>query len=425
MKAAGPLLLWGLVAFPMALAQSPQDPTIVGYVTRAASGSDFDVNGLRVLCNEQTVTLVQIDEEKAEKIQGCPRHAPYFGEPVNLLSVVRRKNQAFEAKRIGFPLTEEGPVTGSAIIEACKEPVRGAPQSSELLLRADGYWIRIGRQTHIKFIPPLSTLADVKPGDWMEYEGAKKTDGEVTAVSAKIGRNVPSKSEKNLKEEYDPVVTANAKLAYSKGPPEEELDPQNIPLFSDREMQGRVIAIGEKLVPAFQRDLPDSDPAKIHFRFHVIGANRPREPVALPNGIVLIPHQVVERMQNDAQLAAVLAYGIAWALEREEFRLRPTKERVGLAALNALWTTALFPSIVIEGQLSFIAEAKEQSTRVSLELLHDAGYDIDQAPIAWWLLGSKQPRPVAKIDLPERAAYLYRILGETRYSPAAKAVQAD
>ncbi len=32
------------------------------------------------------------------------------------------------------------------------------------------------------------------------------------------------------------------------------------------------------------------------------------------------------------------------------------------------------------------SEWEGQSGRVSLELLHDAGYDIDQAPIAWWLL---------------------------------------
>ncbi|MGH9562634.1 MAG: hypothetical protein ACRD3S_14375, partial [Terracidiphilus sp.] len=60
---------------------------------------------------------------------------------------------------------------------------------------------------------------------------------------------------------------------------------------------------------------------------------------------------------------------------------------------------------------------------VALCLMHDAGYDIGEAPKAWWLLNSKNPRPISRISLPHRAAYLYRILGETWYDPAANALQ--
>jgi hypothetical protein len=55
----------------------------------------------------------------------------------------------------------------------------------------------------------------------------------------------------------------------------------------------------------------------------------------------------------------------------------------------------------------------QQSGCVSLDFLHDAGYDIDQAPMAWWLLGSKSPKPIEQITMPPRATTLYMALGIT------------
>jgi hypothetical protein len=53
----------------------------------------------------------------------------------------------------------------------------------------------------------------------------------------------------------------------------------------------------------------------------------------------------------------------------------------------------------------------EQSGRVSLGLLHDAGYDLQQAPIAWWLLASKPSKNLVDTKIPPRAINLYQTLG--------------
>ncbi len=79
-------------------------------------------------------------------------------------------------------------------------------------------------------------------------------------------------------------------------------------------MQARVDAIGATLVAKYQRDLPDADETKINFRFQLIDNKKWHDAVALPSGIILIPHQVVERLQNDSQLATVLADNIATVL---------------------------------------------------------------------------------------------------------------
>ena len=61
---------------------------------------------------------------------------------------------------------------------------------------------------------------------------------------------------------------------------------------------------------------------------------------------------------------------------------------------------------------------------MALTLMWDAKYDITQAPVAWWLLGAKQPKPIAEIPIPERAADLYGILG-TLWRPDSPLRNAD
>ena len=85
------------------------------------------------------------------------------------------------------------------------------------------------------------------------------------------------------------------------------------------------------------------------------------------------------------------------------------------------------PDIAAAGVLaedSVLAKALNQDARVSLDLLHDAGYDIDQAPIAWWLLAPSKPKPLAEIEMPVYVSYLYGVLGEEWHNPGADALQA-
>jgi hypothetical protein len=144
--------------------------------------------------------------------------------------------------------------------------------------------------------------------------------------------------------------------------------------------------------------------------------------VALPKGVILIPHQVAERMQNDSELAAVLADGIAFTTENEAFRMRAVVPIVATASF-AYFDPLIAWGITDTAKTEVEQIRDDQSGRVALCLMHDAGYDIDQAPLAWWLLASKKPKPISTIPLPRRAAYLYRILGETWNNPAATAPQ--
>jgi len=408
-------LLCGLLAGCAAAPYAQEGLVLTGYVTRAASASDFDVNGVRILCSGKAADNSKPFPDVTDATVECPGEAPHIGDSFAIHYTVRYTGlNAICATRIDKQHTSSfGRVSGSAVIDAmpAEETVGGKP--TDLTVRADGYRIRITANTKIDWSPPLQSLADVKVGNWIKYKGKIDAAGVLVAASVQIGPNAIGSGEKKLRtnNEYDPsAIPAEAKQNYLKDAVTVGYDPKKFSPFKDVVLQARIEKIGNSLVPAYQRALPVSDPAKTDFRFQLIDTKLFRDAFTLPNGIILVPHQVVEKMQNDSQLAAILADGIARVLERQEYRMEG-KIKAGYAVGLA---GAVVPGAGIGSAVAVEIQTKlmEQRSRVSLCLLHDAGYDIAQAPMAWWLPAAGKPEPVSDIEVPERAAYLYRILGK-------------
>jgi hypothetical protein len=428
MKNMALVLLLGLAAVPCAVSQSTQSPDLVGYVTSVASNADFDVNGYRVLCGPETQSVLQTGPNETTNNTGCPRQTPYIGETASIYGGLKKKKLAVQTTEIDLqkrtlPSTEEG----TAVIDAMlnRDPI--SQDHGTILVQADGYRIRIDKKTEVKWAPPLDAVDEVAPGDWIQYKGKLDDTGLLVASSARFNRLHIGNRELELrgKQEYDPTtVPSDAKQSMIKeafG----EVDPKRFPPFKDPAMQARIEKIGTSLIPAYQQALPDSDPAKIHFRFQLIDTKLFSDALTLPNGIILVPHQVVERMQNDSQLVTVLADNIACALERIEYRYKTALTVTSAGALAGDATLLLPPPVNLAGIAAgatrdeLLAKMEQQAERVSLELLHNAGYDIDEAPRAWWRLASKKQEPLADDVLPARTAYLYSMLGETWNNPAA------
>jgi len=407
----------------------------VGYVTRAVSGSDFDVNGHRILCDRKTHTTVESDRGAKVSVAGCPSELPFIGEFLIIIGPVYNGSNLIHASRIESSRSPRHDIAGFAVIDAAATRDATEAQASDLIIRADGYRIRITGTTKIEWNPPLQSFDDLKAGSWVRYKGKLDATGVLIAASVQIGANEIDSREEKLrdKNEYDPsAIPADARQNFLNVTFRGGYDPKKFPPFADAEMQARVEKIGSSLIPAYQRALPESDPAKIHLRFQVIDNKHfcgliPCDAIALPSGIILVPHQMVERMQNDSQLAAVLADSIARALEKQRYRTHDELVGAGATALAGLFVPyagGVMTSIGSATERKILTDAMEQSGRVSLVLLHDAGYDIDQAPIAWWLLNAEKPQTLSEIEIPDRATYLYRILGEVWNNPAASASQA-
>lgn len=411
-------------AVPSAWPQGQMAPAADGCVTRVASSSDFDVNGYRILCGRKDKSFLDPSTSKPVTNSDCPGATPYLGERMTIYGLMNDKSRAITADLIEAKSLNLNAIRGSAVIDGIPSGSSASEQPDRLLVRADGYWILIDRKTKIAYDPPFHSLTDIKLGEWIDYEGTPNATGIVIASKVKLSPESITQGEENLraKSEFDPAaVPPDAKQNLIRVAAREP-DPKRFPPYSDPAMQARVNEIGNKLIPAFQRNLSDSAPAKIHFQFQLIDTKLFRDGLPLPNGIILVPHQVVERMQNDSQLAAVLADSIACALERQKYLSLPATRTAEAVAWGGLFVPVVGEDIFADGTIARMEiqlKLERQRGRVSLDLLKDAGYDIDQAPIAWWLLAPIKPKPINEIDMPDRAGYLYRILGKSWHDPNA------
>jgi hypothetical protein len=391
-------------------------PNLDGYVTSVTSKTDFAVDGIQVSCVAKT-RYPTVNDERGTEIPWT--QGPYIGQPLKVFGKKDHKTHTLIAKEIVLQYETYAAKTGSGMIDRLLSGE--AAHQGQIVVRADGYPIVINGKTNINFTPPLKTLSDVTTNVWIEFKGRQEPSGLIVAAQAAFTQNAVGGAEGKLrgKNEYDPaqVDPKHKQGAVSKAMLGTKV--KRIPPYNDPVMQARIDRIGASLVPDYQRALPATDPTKINFRFQLID-----EPWSvtydLPSGIVLVPIHMVDRMQNDAQVAAILADSIASGLEKRVYRDQPA-----MHAMEATgWATQaggfFIPGLGLAGlggntiaYSTMERHDRERSGRVSLGLLHDANYDIYQAPLAWWTLASRKSKDLSDIAIPERAKYLFGILGTT------------
>ena len=328
----------------------------------------------------------------------------------------RKKNVLTATNILEFPATI-GEVHGAAMIDLAP-----APSGSDKVVRADGYYLHLTPQTTLYFNPPMTKLADVTTNVWVEYRGVQQLDGQVIVSGAEFWPNSVRKSEDSLrtKDEFDPA-------SVNEGDKQSGLDkffhgenPSKLPAHHDDELQARVNRIGESLVPAYQRALPENDPSRIRFRFQVVDGEHFHGDIAFANGIVLVPWPAVGRLRNDSQIAALLADNIAAALEKQEILHKPVAHALAAASIAGAAAEFFLPGASIATGIATGSIDKNsltgrvrQTARVALTLMQDAGYDLREAPLAWRLLEPKKPEPLEKSTIGDRPNYFYAILGTT------------
>ena len=281
----------------------------------------------------------------------------------------------------------------------------GAP---EPVLNVDGYRVRIAANTVTTFAEPLQALSQVGPNTWIRFEGKLDDSGVLVASTAKFfpagyRKNFTAMGPRNVKHrpDYQPVtkdslldaegrmVSIHTKVRYSDAGG--ACGWHKVP--ADQALQERVEQIGMRVIPAYQRDLAAEDPAKIPFRFYAVFDDKMRGVFACYPGLVLVPKNVIERLHNDDQLAAVLADGVAFNLQQQLATMSPLQ----IAAFGAEAASSFVPPIpALSGDVAagilqheITLKLERERARISLQLLANAGYDPWQAPEAWRLLGPK------------------------------------
>ncbi|MGB6691599.1 MAG: hypothetical protein WBE76_27495 [Terracidiphilus sp.] len=298
------------------------------------------------------------------------------------------------------------------------------------VFHADGYRIRVHSSAGTAFSGGLKALADVVPGTWIHFEGVRDDTGVLVASRAEFfapgSRRAltamgPRKAEHAP--DYQPVmhdglldangnfVNPHTKVRYSDagGP----CGWHRVP--ADPALQERVERIGMRLVPAFQKQLRPDNPASIPFRFYAIADDRIRSAFACNLGLVLVPKSVMERLQNDDQLASVLAEAVAFHMQRQLVTISPlhlVDDGSEVAKLT------MFPAGFVAGEVveeivshEFEGRLKQELARMALQLVADAGFDPWQAPEAWRLLAPRDPpRDIRSLNYTPEGKYQLSIL---------------
>ena len=400
--------LSALLLLALPAARATDEPTIAGFVTRVASPADFDVDGVHVLLTPATT----LQSRSGDKLTPLSSIAPFLGQFATVSGKVDRKALTIASTGVVLFAPQPFTVSGSAIIDLVPPP-----SPPILRVRADGRNLQISEDIldhPVKLSPGATapaTAADLHTNVWIDYHGQRRADGIVEIDQASFVPNQVMNSEGKLlkKSDYDPASVPDDSSQSGASKFFKGTDLKLIPPFHDDAGQARIDRIGRTLIPAFQNALRDDDPTRIHFRFQLVDEPKWHDAITMPSGVILVPRQIVERLANDSQLAAVLADNIATALEKQTWRQQPAAR--SLAVGNAAGQAAgiFIPGLGLATSLAtykvgkiMLSHAEQQSGRVALTLMHDAGYDLAQAPEAWWILATR-PRQGAASRAPAPA----------------------
>ena len=322
-------------------------------------------------------------------------------------------------------------LSGTGVITRVVSP---APDA---VFEADGYLIRITPSTQLKILGDRNSLADVSENTWLSFSGKRGKDGVLNATKAQFIPAKPTKFKaiKNIEiatiKTRPAGTTDDALTSKGTGSPAIPADGASLQydeqlkiglgrwhtLPADQPLQQRVHRIGMALVPAYQRDMADDNPSKIHFRFFAVDNNKLRGADCLLDGAILVSTQTIERLKNDNQLAAVVADGVACNLQRQAARtVMAIRKGLALDVADALVPGLGLATMFVPGTFNNINNNEmetmgEDRLRIALALMNDAGFDPWQAPEAWRLLDPKKlPVDIASLPYPGSSCYQLGIL---------------
>jgi len=106
-----------------------------------------------------------------------------------------------------------------------------------------------------------------------------------------------------------------------------------------------------------------------------------------PNGMMQVWSGLLLRIENEAQLAAIMGHEMGHYLERHQLQqLRDAKDKAVLAQLVGLVggiAGAVGKIGILASSFAFSREHEERADRLGMRLMQHAGYDGTQAPRVW------------------------------------------
>jgi len=319
-----------------------KEVTIHGFVTVGNSSTSFAIDDYKVTRDN----VLTFELSGAEGVQPSTFRAEDIrvGTELEVKGEYDDASGQLTAKSIRVLLGDAQRLKRTALLKQIPAlPRNGLGWEGEV--RADGETIRLLPATLVAIKPskseqkkqkgaaspessPLTPLDALNLDTFVRYEGIHTTEGKIIATRVEFEHGKLEPGEAKLWKRLEPDVKAPDYSNFIPGQfkmhdcvygfCEQEIVPS-------KEAQEYIARIRESLIPAHQKELPADDPLKIPFRFFLVKA-KSFNAVAYPNGVVLVHSGVFDILQNEAQLAFVLAHEISHAVEKHAWEARQEED---------------------------------------------------------------------------------------------------
>jgi hypothetical protein len=390
------------------------DLKIHGYVTDVNSSTSFDIEDYRITRD----AAFKLEFENPSPDLSFKIEDVRLGTELEIRGTYDEANGELQAKSIKVDMEQFRKLKDTAILDRSPVGVESVNGGWRGIFFVNGQRIQVTPETKVLFkltslekklaksatkkpkvdetetednFRPLFSLAEITSGMMMTYEGRRDIEtGRILAERVEFSRNDFEKGEARLWKDLKVKVKPGDALGLKPG----VLSISRVGKFKllpDDEVQEYVTKLGQSLVPEYLNAISDSDPAKLNFRFFVV-MNKEPNASALPNGILLIHSSMLDVVENEAQLAAVIGHEIAHATQEHTWRQMSYHKNIKMALGIASAVASAYGATNLANITNMVGGAirngyqrslENQADRIGLEYMVRAGYDPREAPRFW------------------------------------------
>jgi len=376
-----------------------KDVTIHGFVTAINSPTSFEIDDYKVT-RDQTVSLDLEKQQTDHPMDAFKPEDTRIGTELEIKGDYDEGSGELKARSIKVFSYDTLTVKRTALLEKLPSLTKDDAGWSGVIY-ADGQSIRVTPATAVSLKPNLAerkkSVKDKNSGGakltpdslnldtFVSYEGVRQPDGFIRAQKVEFQHAEVSIGEARMRRRFAPTVIEPDYANFEPG--ELKMRWATFKIVPDQEAQNYISRLGNSLIPAHQRYLPEGDPLKIPFKFFLVD-KKSFNAASYPNGVVIVHSGVLDVLENEAQLAFVLSHEISHAVEKHVWFQHQYlwNELIALRAGGAFipYGGSFVADLLATGIRSQYSRSLEnQADRVGLEWMLAAGYDIREAPQSW------------------------------------------
>lgn len=303
------------------------------------------------------------------------------GMKINLWVNYKQISQINNAERISLDETYYGPTTVVGIYEKL-EGERAIIDGQAVVLQLEkGKTIEGQDEWKGK---KFTSFNDMQLGAEVRVNGERKPDGIVYASRGTMRPTEMGKDDYLLRKATDNELRVTRSTL-------DIADTWKFRLISNNQLEDYVSSVGRRLVPEYLKALPIDHPDKVAFKFFLVDEGS-FNASSYPNGAVVVHSGLLKKIDNEAQLAAILGHEIAHVTQKHHARqFHNHKNWEAVKTFGVLASTvqgSIAPMLVtaVAAEMSvggFSQKQETQADRIGLHYMVNAGYDPREAVAIW------------------------------------------